>query len=215
MEFIDEQIDRYACNHTENEPETLYQLNRETHLNVLIPRMLSGHFQGRVLSMLSHMIQPKNILEIGTYTGYSAICFAEGLQKGGKITTIDRNDELEDIVLNYLDKSENKEKIDFLIGNAMEIIPTLDQSWDLVFIDADKTNYSNYYDLVIDQVRPGGYIIADNVLWSGKVLEDYKTLDPDTKAIIDFNKKVHEDDRVQNVLLPIRDGLMVLRKIEK
>lgn len=213
MDFIDEQLDQFICEHTENEPKVLNELNRDTHLNVLIPRMLSGHFQGRVLSMLSHMIQPKQVLEIGTYTGYSAICFAEGLEEGGKITTIDVNDELEDMIQSYIDKSGNKDKINFIIGNAMDVIPTLKQEFDLVFIDADKGNYSNYYDLVFDKVKKGGYIIADNVLWSGKVIEDYEKLDPDTKALVDFSKKVQEDARVQNVLFPIRDGLMIARKL--
>lgn len=212
MDFLDDKIDKFVCSHTEDENETLNQLNRETHLNVLIPRMLSGHFQGRVLSMLSHMIAPKKILEIGTYTGYSAICLAEGLQEGGKITTIDKNDELEDIVMKYFRQSENQDKIDFKIGDAMQIIPAIDGNWDLVFIDADKGNYSNYFDLVIDKIPSGGYIIADNVLWSGKVVNEYNSLDPDTKALVDFCSKVHQDERVQNVLLPIRDGLMVLRK---
>lgn len=213
MDFIDEQLDQFICEHTENEPKVLNELNRDTHLNVLIPRMLSGHFQGRVLSMLSHMIQPKQVLEIGTYTGYSAICFAEGLEEGGKITTIDVNDELEDMIQSYIDKSGNKDKINFIIGNAMDVIPTLKQEFDLVFIDADKGNYSNYYDLVFDKVKKGGYIIADNVLWSGKVIENYDKLDPDTKALVDFSKKLQEDGRVQNVLFPIRDGLMIARKL--
>lgn len=212
MDFLDEKIDQYVCEHTEQENEVLYDLNRETHMNVLIPRMLSGHLQGRVLSMLSHMIKPKNILEIGTYTSYSALCMAEGLAENGKITTIDRNDELEEIIQKYVKKSGNQDKIHFLSGDATEIIPTLNESWDLVFIDADKTNYSNYFDLVIDKIPPGGYIIADNVLWSGKVIDD-EADDPDTLAIKEFNTKVHEDERVQNVLLPVRDGLMILRKL--
>lgn len=211
MDFLDDKLDNYVCEHTESENEILYALNRETHMNVLIPRMLSGHLQGRVLSMLSHMIQPKNILEIGTYTSYSALCLAEGLAENGKITTIDKNDELEEIIHKYIEKSGNQNKIHFVSGDATTIIPNLDSQWDLVFIDADKTNYSNYFDLVIDKVPSGGYIIADNVLWSGKVI-DKKATDPDTIAIKEFNQKVHLDNRVQNVLLPIRDGLMVLRK---
>jgi caffeoyl-CoA O-methyltransferase len=212
MEFIDKKLDDYICAHSENEPELLYELNRETHLNVMMPRMLSGHFQGRVLSMLSHMIQPERILEIGTYTGYSALCFAEGLKEGGKLITIDKNEELEDMVRRYFERSEYSNSIDYLIGNAMEIIPSLNDVFDLVFIDADKANYVNYYNMVIDKVRPGGYIIADNVLWSGKVLENYESLDKDTKVIMDYNRIVHEDSRVQEVLLPIRDGLMICRK---
>ena len=212
MEFIDAKIDDYVCAHTENEPELLYALNRETYMNVLRPRMLSGHFQGRVLSMLSHMIQPKNILEIGTYTGYSALCFAEGLQKGGKILTIDKNEELEDLVNEYVQKSAYKDNIECRIGDAMEIIPTLTETYDLVFIDADKANYINYYNMIFDLVRPGGYIILDNVLWSGKVVEEVESGDLDTQILIDLNKRIHEDERVQEVLLPIRDGLMIARK---
>lgn len=213
MEFIPSELDKYVCDHSENEPEVLRQLNRKTHLSVLQPRMLSGHLQGRVLSMLSHMIRPKRVLEIGTYTGYSALCFAEGLVEGGKVITIDVNEELEDLVREYVTKAVMEEKIDYRIGDAMQLIPELEDMFDIVFIDADKKNYCNYYDLVFDKVRKGGYIIADNVLWSGKVLEDYETLDRETKIIMDYNRKVHEDPRVQEVLLPIRDGLMVARKV--
>lgn len=212
MEFIPQKIDDYVCAHSENEPELLYQLNRETHINVLRPRMLSGHFQGRVLSLLSHMIQPQNVLEIGTYTGYSALCFAEGLREGGKILTLDINEELEDLVNEFVQKSEYKDAIECKIGDAIEIIPTLDQEFDLVFIDADKSNYINYYNLVFDKVKKGGYIIIDNVLWSGKVVEPIETGDVDTQVLVDFNKMIHEDERVQEVLFPIRDGLMIARK---
>lgn len=211
MDFLPEEIEKYIATYTEKEPELLDQLNHETWEKVLIPRMLSGHLQGRVLSMLSHMIHPKYILEIGTYTGYSALCFAEGLQKDGKIHTIDINEELETMVNRYIEKSNLKNTIINHIGNAIDIIPTFSETFDLVFIDADKTNYSNYYDLVFDKVASGGYIIADNVLWSGKVVET-KNLDTDTKALVDFCKKVNTDNRVQNVLFPIRDGLMVVRK---
>jgi len=213
MEFIDPLLDEYVCAHTENEPAILKELNRKTHLSVLQPRMLSGHFQGRVLSMLSHMIKPENVLEIGTYTGYSALCFAEGIREGGKVITIDVNEELEDLVREYIDKAGKNDKIDYRIGDAMEIIPTLSEQFDVIFIDADKKNYCNYYDLVFDKVKTGGYIIADNVLWSGKVLEDNETLDRETKILMDYNNKVHNDDRVQEVLLPIRDGLMIARKL--
>lgn len=213
MEFIDPQLDEYVCNHTENEPQILRELNRRTHLSVLQPRMLSGHFQGRVLSMLSHMIKPEKVLEIGTYTGYSALCFAEGLKSGGKVITIDVNEELEDLVREYIAKAGMDDRIDYRIGDATEIIPNLNDTFDIVFIDADKKNYCNYYDLVFDKVNQGGYIIADNVLWSGKVLEDYDSLDRETKIIMDYNRKVHEDERVQEVLLPIRDGLMIARKL--
>lgn len=212
MEFISQELDDYVGAHTEKEPELLYELNRRTHIEVLQPRMLSGHFQGRALSMLSHMIQPKTILEIGTYTGYSALCMAEGLVEGGKIITLDKNEELEDLINEFVERSGLSNTIDFRIGNAMEIIPTLDEQFDLVFIDADKSNYGNYYDLVIDKVPSGGYILIDNVLWSGKVLKEAEPNDIDTKELIALNKRLNEDDRVQNILLPIRDGLTILRK---
>ena len=212
MEFISRKLDDYVCAHTEDEPKLLYDLNRETHINVLRPRMLSGHFQGRVLSMLSHMIQPKNVLEIGTYTGYSALCFAEGLAEKGKITTIDKNEELEDLVNEYVAKSDFKDQVKCVIGDAMELVPEMNESFDLVFIDADKSNYINYYNMVIDKVSQGGYIIIDNVLWSGKVLEEVEENDIDTQVLVDLNKMVHEDSRVQEVLFPIRDGLLVIRK---
>lgn len=213
MDFLPKEIDEYAGEHTAQENEVLYELNRETHLKVLIPRMLSGHIQGRVLSMFSHMIQPKNILEIGTYTGYSAICFAEGMKKDGKIITIDINNELETMANSYFKKSGFADQIEMKIGNAIEIIPTLDMKFDLVFIDADKHNYSNYYDLVIDKVNPGGFIIADNVLWSGKIITEDVRNDLDTKALDEYNKKINSDPRVENLLLPVRDGLMVARKL--
>ena len=213
MEFLDKDLDEYVVNYSSEEPQLLQQLNRDTWANVIMPRMLSGHLQGRVLSMLSHMINPTNILEIGTYTGYSAICLAEGMKNEGHLHTIDINEELEDMVRAYFEEARLKDQITYHIGNALQIIPALKVNWDLVFIDADKENYSNYFDLVIDQTNKGGFIIVDNVLWSGKVLEkNRKKLDKDTKAIMDFNVKVHQDDRVENVLFPIRDGLMVLRK---
>jgi predicted O-methyltransferase YrrM len=213
MEFISPELDQYVCGHSENEPEVLRELNRKTHLSVLQPRMLSGHFQGRVLSMLSHMIRPRRVLEIGTYTGYSALCFAEGLIEDGKVITIDVNEELEDLVREYISKAGMENKIEYHIADATQLIPKLEDEFDIVFIDADKKNYCNYYDLVFDKVKKGGYIIADNVLWSGKVLEEYNSLDRETKVIMDYNRKVHEDARVQEVLLPIRDGLMVARKL--
>jgi len=211
MDFLSEEIEEYVIKHTEKEPQILNELNHETWEKVLIPRMLSGHLQGRVLSMLSHMISPKNVLEIGTYTGYSALCFTEGLQEGGEIHTIDINEELETMVKRYIEKSNLKNTVFNHIGNAVDIIPALNKKFDLVFIDADKTNYSNYYDLVFDKVKSGGYIIADNVLWSGKVVQK-NNLDDDTKALIEYSKKIHNDNRVQNVLFPIRDGLMIARK---
>ena len=213
MEFLPQEIEKYAQDHTQQESEVLYNLNRETHLKVLIPRMLSGHIQGRILSMFSHMVKPKNVLEIGTYTGYSAICFAEGMQPDGKLVTIDINNELETMATSYFVKSGFGNQIDMKIGNAIDIIPTLDLKFDLVFIDADKHNYSNYFELVINKVNKGGFIIADNVLWSGKVLTDEVNTDTDTKALDQYNKKINSDPRVENILMPVRDGLMVARKI--
>jgi caffeoyl-CoA O-methyltransferase len=212
MEFILPEIDNYCSEHTSPENELLSKLNRETHAKVMQARMLSGHFQGRLLAMFSQMMQPSNILEIGTYTGYSALCLAEGLTDNGKIITLDVNEELEDFVRSFFEASPLSNKIDFRIGNALEIIPTLTETFDLVFIDADKLNYANYYDLVFDKVRKGGYIISDNVLWSGKVADDTKK-DKDTLSIRAFNKKLHDDSRVENILLPIRDGLIIVRKL--
>ncbi|MCB0497851.1 MAG: class I SAM-dependent methyltransferase [Cyclobacteriaceae bacterium] len=213
MEFIDEQLAKYVEEHTQPESDLLRKINRETHLEVLRPRMLSGHLQGRVLSMFSKMIQPKQVLEIGTYTGYSALCIAEGLAAGGKIITIDKNEELEERVKKYFSESPYKGQIDFRVGDALAIIPELKEDFDLVFIDADKANYLNYFNLVIDRLHSGGYIIADNVLWSGKVVEPLEDDDVDTRALLEFNKAVQNDNRVENVLFPIRDGLMVIRKI--
>jgi predicted O-methyltransferase YrrM len=212
MEFIDEKLDDYVCKHTSEEDDLLKELNRQTHLKVLQPRMLSGHFQGRFLSMISKMIQPTSILEIGTYTGYSALCLAEGLKSEGKLLTIDKNPELEDFVRNFFEKSAYSENIEFVIADAMKYIPTIKQSFDLVFIDADKGNYLNYYKLVIDMIPSGWYLLADNVLWSGKVIDDKSVNDKDTKAIMEFNLYVMNDIRVENVLLPIRDGLLLMRK---
>jgi len=214
MEFIDEDLLQYSEEHTSPESELLHKINRQTHLSVLKPRMLSGHQQGRLLSMFSKMLQPKQILEIGTYTGYSALCLAEGLQPGGMLHTIDINEELEERVRGYFAEADLTDSISYYIGNALQIVPTLAATFDLVFIDADKINYAAYYDLIFDKVRPGGYIIADNVLWSGKVLAKYRRkLDEDTQAVVAFNKKVHDDMRVENILLPVRDGLLVARKI--
>lgn len=211
MDFLDPAISQYIESHTTQEPPVLQALNRETYAQVLKAHMLSGHVQGRLLAMLSQMIGPKAILEIGTYTGYSALCLAEGLQESGKLYTIDINEELEEMVRGYFVKANIQNKIKYLIGNALELIPNLDLTFDLVFIDADKKNYSNYYDLVIDKVRSGGFIIADNVLWKGKVVNTQK-VDSDTQIILDFNTKVQQDTRVENVLLPVRDGLLVIRK---
>lgn len=213
MDFLPKEIEAYAEEFTREEGAILAELNRETYAKIMTPRMLSGHLQGQVLRMLSMMIKPQNILEIGTYTGYSALCLADGLQQDGKLITIDVNEELQDIILKYFRKAGKLDIIDSLIGNAVEIIPNLDKKFDLVFIDADKENYSNYYDLVFDKVNAGGYIIADNVLWSGKVLQDDSTLDKDTIALKDYAKKVKADSRVEHVMMPIRDGLLVARKL--
>lgn len=212
MEFLEEKIENYALAFSEPESEVLKKLNRETHAKVMMPRMLSGHMQGNVLAMFSQMLQPKQVLEIGTYTGYSGICLAKGLQKGGKLHTIDINDELEKMVRTFFAEAGLTDQIHYYLGNALDIIPGINEVFDLVFIDADKKNYAAYYDLVFDKVRSGGYIIADNVLWSGKVLDDESKMDAATKAIHAYNKKVHEDPRVEHLLMPIRDGLMIARK---
>lgn len=212
MEFIDPHILQYAEDFSSAESILLKKMNRETHSDVLMPRMLSGHLQGRVLSMISKMIRPKNILEIGTYTGYSAICLSEGLPHNAKLITIDINEELEDRVRKYFEESGYKDQIQYVIGNALDIIPQLKETFDLVFIDADKENYSRYYDLVFDKVNSGGFIIADNVLWSGKVLPGYPKQDKDTQALITFNEYIKNDERAEKVLLPIRDGLFLIRK---
>lgn len=211
MSFLPENIDDYVLNHSQQEPELLKQLNRETWQKVLNPNMLSGAFQGRLLSMISKMIYPENILEIGTYTGYSALCLAEGMQKGGKLITIDKNEELEDFCAEYFEKSDYGNQIDHLIGNALDIIPTLEEKFDLVFIDADKANYQNYFDLIIDKMNPGGIILSDNVLWYGKVTEKANEKDLDTVALQKYNKAINTDKRVETVMLPIRDGLTVTR----
>jgi caffeoyl-CoA O-methyltransferase len=214
MDFLPQSLSDYVEAHTQSESELLSYVNRDTHANILMPRMLSGHLQGRVLSMFCAMIKPKNILEIGTYTGYSALSMSEHLGLDGKITTIDINEELEERVRGYFKKSGKEKQINYLIGNALEIIPTLKGTFDLVFIDADKINYPNYFDLVIDKVPSGGFIIADNVLWSGKVAEPRNgKKDKDLDAILEFNAKAHRDLRVFNVLFPVRDGLMVLQKL--
>ncbi|MGB1646420.1 MAG: O-methyltransferase [Crocinitomicaceae bacterium] len=211
MNFLEDKIEDYSFSHTSKESELLNKIARETHLEVLRPRMLSGHFQGRLLSMFSNMIKPKRILEIGTYTGYSALCLAEGLMDDGKLFTIDINEELEDRVRQYFKESEFNDNIRFLIGDALSIIPELNEIWDLVFIDADKNNYTTYFDMVISAVNPGGYIIADNVLWSGKVIDD-QCDDEDTIALRNFNDALMSDSRLDVILLPVRDGLMVARK---
>ena len=214
MQFLSEDLDKYVVAHSDNEPELLQQLNRETNQKILQPRMLSGHYQGRVLSMISKLVNPKTILEIGTYTGYSALCLAEGLQSEGELHTIDINEELYDFQKKYFDKSDYKNQIHQHIGNALDIIPELKRTFDLVFIDADKENYANYFHAIIEKINVGGIILSDNVLWSGKVLETkFKKEDTSTPALIKYNKLLKEDTRVETVMLPIRDGLTISRKL--
>jgi len=212
MQFLPEELDDYVVNHSQDEPELLQKLNRETYQKIMQPRMLSGHFQGRVLSMISKLVNPKNILEIGTYTGYSALCLAEGMQSNGELHTIDIDEELYNFQRKYFDKSGFGSQIYQHLGNALEIIPKLDKTFDLVFIDADKENYSNYFNCVIDKLNSGGIILSDNVLWSGKVIEKLQPDDTATKALIAYNTLLKDDDRVETVLLPIRDGLTISRK---
>lgn len=212
MNFLPPEIEAYAEKFTEPESDVLKELNRETYAHVLVPRMLSGHMQGRILSMFSKMIKPKLILEIGTYTGYSALCLAEGLQPGGILHTIDINEELEDMIKHYISKAGMYDKIKLHIGNATDVIKTIEGTFDLVFIDADKENYSNYFDMVINRVAIGGYIIADNVLWSGNVIKPESEMDDETKALVKYSEKVFSDNRVEQVLFPVRDGLLVARK---
>jgi caffeoyl-CoA O-methyltransferase len=213
MDLFSPDLLAYVEQHTSPEPALLQKLNRETYAKVLMPRMLSGHLQGRVLAMFSHMLRPRQILEIGTFTGYSALCLAEGLLPEGTLHTIDINEELEEMVRGYFTQAGLSDRINYYLGNALEVVPSIGETFDLVFIDADKANYSAYFDLVIDRVRPGGIILADNVLWSGKVVaETGQKISRDTQVILDFNRKVQEDERVENVLFPIRDGLMVMRR---
>jgi caffeoyl-CoA O-methyltransferase len=205
-----DEVIKYAEDFTSGESPVLQELRAHCYAHYDDSSMLSGFFQGRVLSILSHMIRPKVVLEIGTYLGYSALCFAEGLAPDGKVITLDVQEDTNRVAREFVAKTEYKDRIDFHLGNAIDVIQTLPGTFDLVFIDADKPNYSNYYNLIIDRVRPGGFIIADNVLWSGKVIEEEK--DENTQALHDFNKMVLADQRVENVLLPIRDGLMVIRR---
>jgi predicted O-methyltransferase YrrM len=211
MEFIQPEIQAYAERHTSPENEVLSKVNRDTHAKIMMPRMLSGHLQGRLLSMLSYMLKPRLVLEIGTYTGYSALCLAEGMSSEGKLITIDINEELEEQVRAYFETSSFGRSIDYRIGDAKQIIPGLTEIFDLVFIDADKESCSMYYDMIIDKMQPGGVILVDNVLWSGKVIQEKQ--DKDTRAIVEFNRKIHQDRRVENVLLPVRDGIMMIRKL--
>ena len=213
MHFLPEEIDNYVVEHSQKEPQLLKELSRETWQKVLNPRMLSGAFQGRVLSMISKLIQPKTILEIGTYTGYSALCLAEGMHKEGILYTIDKNEELEELQHKYFEKSNYKNQIKQYIGNAINIISDIDTKFDLVFIDADKSNYVNYFNLIIGKMNKGGVILSDNVLWSGKVVEELNPKDIDTKILLEYNQLLNSDNRIETVLLPIRDGLTISRVI--
>jgi caffeoyl-CoA O-methyltransferase len=213
MHFISEELEDYAANHSENEPALLAALNRETHQKILQPRMLSGHFQGRVLGMIAKLVNPQHILEIGTFTGYATLSLAEGLRENGTLDTIDNNEELYDFQKKYFDLSEWKHQITQHLGNALDIIPALGKKFDLVFIDADKENYLNYFNMIVPLMNKGGIILSDNVLWSGKVLEPVKANDKSTKILLEYNKLLKDDPRVETVLLPIRDGLTVSRVI--
>ncbi len=211
MHFISQELEDYIEKHSEKEPDLLAALNKETYQKILLPRMLSGHFQGRVLSMLSKLIRPVNILEIGTFTGYAALCLCEGMQENGQLHTIDIKEELETIQRKYFDKSPWGSQIFHHLGEAIDIIPTLELKFDLVFIDADKENYLNYFELILPKMNKGGIILSDNVLWSGKVLEPLQKNDSSTKVLLEYNELLKNDTRVETVLLPIRDGLTVSR----
>ena len=211
MHFLSEELENYAAQHTEDEPLLLQELNKRTHLNVLQPRMISGHFQGRFLSLLSKMVQPRTILEIGTYTGYATLCLAEGLHPDGVLHTIDIKEELTDLQREFFDRSGYGNQIVQHLGKAADIIPALDTTFELVFIDADKQNYAHYFDLVIEKMNSGGLILSDNVLWSGKVVEEVKHNDKHTQALMAYNQKIKDDPRVETVLLPIRDGITLSR----
>ena len=213
MHFLSEELENYAAQHTEDEPLLLQELNKRTHLNVLQPRMISGHFQGRFLSLLSKMVLPRTILEIGTYTGYATLCLAEGLHPEGVLHTIDIKEELTDLQREFFDRSGYGNQIVQHLGKAADIIPSLNTTFDLVFIDADKQNYAHYFDLVIEKMNRGGIILSDNVLWSGKVVEEVKHNDKHTQALMAYNQKIKDDPRVETVFLPIRDGITLSRVI--
>ena len=211
MHFIPQELDDYVVAHSQKEPELLQQLTRETYQKILQPRMLSGHYQGRVLSMISKLVNPTTILEIGTYTGYSALSLAEGMKQNGQLHTIDVNEELVDFQRKYFNKSGFGNQIHQHLGNAIDVIPTLDVKFDLVFIDADKPNYVKYFNIILDKMNPGGIILSDNVLWSGKILKPLQPKDESTRVLLEYNKLLNEDTRIETVLLPIRDGLTVSR----
>ncbi|MBR1992352.1 MAG: O-methyltransferase [Bacteroidales bacterium] len=210
---ITEELEEYCEAHSTPESDLLYRLNRETNLKCIKPRMISGHLQGRLLSFISQMMRPKRILEIGTYTGYATLCLAEGLTDEGRIDTIEIDEELEEIIRRYFSQSDYKEKITLHVGDALQVLKQLDATWDLVFMDAEKDDYIAYYELVMPRLRQGGIILADNVLWSGKVIQTVKTGDKETRALMKFNDYVLADERVKNFLLPFRDGIMVIEKL--
>jgi len=212
MEFLPGPLQEYIDQHSGKQSDLLYRLWRETHLKVNLPQMISGHLQGELLKLFSKLIQPKAILEIGTFTGYSGICLAQGLQEGGKLYSIEIDKELEEMIERYWKEAGIWEQTHLVIGEALKVIPDLDATFDLVFMDADKVNYENYYDLILPKMRIGGLLLGDNVLWSGSVIDPQKN-DKDTEGIRRFNKKVQDDPRVENVLIPIRDGVMAVRKI--
>ncbi len=205
-------LEDYILKHIDSEDELLYDLNRKTHLHLLKPRMISGHLQGQILKMICQMIQPKNILEIGTFTGYSCICMAQTLSEDGFIDTIDIDDEIEPFTQSFFNKSGLAQKIKMHIGDALDVMPTLNKKYDLVFMDGDKRQYSNYYKQVFDMLNPGGYILADNILWDGKVIEPIDPNDTYTKGILEFNQMIKEDNRVEKVIFPFRDGIFIIRK---
>lgn len=207
-----EALDNYILTHSDDEGVLLAALNRDANVNLLRPRMLSGHLQGRILKMFCRMLRPQRVLEIGTYTSYATLCLAEGLDTGGLVHTIEINDEMEDFIRKYLTQSPHQDKVRVHFGDAMEIIPQLDETFDMVFIDADKRLYSDYYDLVFPKVRPGGLILADNTLWDGKVIEEVHPSDKQTAGILAFNDKIKQDERVEKVILPLRDGLTMIWK---
>ncbi len=213
-QYLHPDIENYSATHTSPEDSIMQAINRKTHLQQLRPRMLSGAYQGKLLEMLSHMIRPKKILEVGTYVGYSAICLTKGLTENGMLHTIEVDEELEECILENFRQANVQDKIRLHIGNAMDIIPTLPESFDLSFIDADKINYLNYYELILEKTRPGGFILADNILWNGKVLYEQPSGDKESAVLKAFNDRIQNDDRVENILLPIRDGLMLARKVE-
>ena len=212
MQILPEKLDDYVVKHSQEEPKLLKELSRETYLKIMQPRMLSGHYQGRVLSLLSKLIKPKNILEIGTYTGYSALCLAEGLKKSGELHTIDINEELFDFQRKYFDRSDFGNQIHQHLGNALEIVPSLNITFDLVFIDAEKENYIDFFNIIINKLNSGGVLLSDNVLWSGKVLDQTSQTDEATKSLVAYNKLLNEDERIESIILPIRDGLTISRK---